>query len=98
MAVCSSIGELYAIGGIGGPKDADDSFLSSVEKFDPITNSWTTLAPMHEERAFHSAAVVDCHIYVMGGCNGKMWLRTVERLVITFLSSTDNFQLHKYMV
>lgn len=79
LAVCSSTGELYAIGGIGGQRESDARFLSSVEKYDPISGCWTTLAPMHEERAFHSAAVMDCHIYAMGGCNGKMWLRTVER-------------------
>ncbi|CAG7822048.1 unnamed protein product [Allacma fusca] len=79
VAVSGFNGELYAVGGIGGANENDESYMSSVEKFDPMTNAWTTLAPMHEERAFHSVAVVDCFIYAMGGCNGKMWLRAVEK-------------------
>ncbi len=64
---------------LGGLKENDDGFLSTVEKLDTLTNTWSVIAPMHEERAFHSASSIDCNIYSLGGCSGKIWLRTVER-------------------
>lgn len=55
--------KIYIIGGtsVNGP-------VSSVDQYDPATDTWTSKAPMLEARWGHSADVVDGKIYVMGGC------------------------------
>jgi hypothetical protein len=66
-------GMIYVIGGRGG------DFLSSVEKYDPDTDSWSSCAPMLTPRGRHAAAVLEGKIYVFGGFTGD-WdvLDTVE--------------------
>jgi len=39
-------GKLYAVGGFND----DDQFLSSVERYDPVTNAWEAVAPMATAR------------------------------------------------
>ncbi|MDH5751621.1 MAG: hypothetical protein OEZ59_04320, partial [Deltaproteobacteria bacterium] len=57
-------GKIYII---GGTSDGYNS-LSVVERYDPRTDSWATMAPKpHPNRGGHRAAVVDGMIYVMGG-------------------------------
>ena len=53
-------GRLYVLGG-----DSDDGALASVEQFDPETNTWKSVAPMHEGRVELAAAVLDGKIYVV---------------------------------
>ena len=60
-------GKIYVVGGIelgGDPQ-------SSVDVFDPQTNSWAAGPAMGTARAGHAAAVVDGKIYVMGGLSGS---------------------------
>ena len=77
-------GFFYVIGGrtlIGG-------ILNDLEQYDPVTNTWATLASMPTPRAGSAAAVVDDALYVIGGrtvgggiCSGAVagLLATVER-------------------
>jgi len=64
---------IYVIGGIfGTPEDyqtgEDVAVLSTVEAYDPATDTWTTKADMPTARGYHHAAcVVDGRIYVFGG-------------------------------
>jgi N-acetylneuraminic acid mutarotase len=55
---------------------------STVEEYDPATDTWTTKSPMPTSRGFHSANVVDGKIYVIGGSEasapGTNHVRTVE--------------------
>ena len=74
-------GFLYVIGG-GNSGTA----LSDVERYDPVLDSWTTLAPMPTARAGAVAAVIDDGIFVIGGrqstsgpCSGGPYLGNVER-------------------
>ena len=62
------IGRLYSIGGADGSALA----VTSVERFDITTNSWTTLAGLPEARA-HAAAAYDGagHVLVIGGVNAQ---------------------------
>jgi len=68
-------GELYVIGGTLSfdlPADEIRSYysryaLSSVEKYNPITNKWTTVTKLHEGRIYHGAGVANGEIYVVGG-------------------------------
>jgi N-acetylneuraminic acid mutarotase len=62
-------GKIYAIGG--------DSGFTSVEEFNPATNSWIARASMPTQRYYHAAAAVAGKIYVLGGWNGTE-LATVE--------------------
>jgi len=64
---------IYVIGGIfGTPEDyqtgEDVAVLSTVEAYDPATDTWTTKAEMPTARGYyHAACVVDGRIYVFGG-------------------------------
>uniref|UniRef100_A0A8C1NAS8 Kelch-like family member 18 n=1 Tax=Cyprinus carpio TaxID=7962 RepID=A0A8C1NAS8_CYPCA len=76
-------GMLYAIGGYDG-----QSRLRTVEVYNPETDTWTKVASMNTQRSekeltffFLSAmgtVVVDGHIYVCGGYDGRSSLNSVE--------------------
>lgn len=53
---------MYVIGGIAG-----DTILSSVERYDPATNHWTSVAPLPEPLHHTAAAAIEDSIYVIGG-------------------------------
>jgi len=57
-------GKIYAIGGGKTPYGA---YLSTVEEYDPSTDTWTKKADMPTARSGHSASVVNGKIYVIGG-------------------------------
>ncbi len=59
LALASVGGKIYAIGG--------DSFLNSVEIYDPAINEWTIGAPMPTARQHIDCGVLDGKIYVIGG-------------------------------
>ncbi|MHC4627557.1 MAG: Kelch repeat-containing protein [Planctomycetota bacterium] len=68
-------GKIYAIG--GGPRAV--SAVSTVEEYDPATDTWTTKSPMPTPRWSLSTSVVNGKIYAIGGAqNGPSGLRTVE--------------------
>jgi N-acetylneuraminic acid mutarotase len=58
-------GKIYAIGGAltypGGPP------LSTVEEYDPATDTWTRKADMPTARAYLSTSAVNGKIYAIGG-------------------------------
>jgi hypothetical protein len=56
-------GKIYAIGGALASK----AMLSTVEVYDPATDTWTTKTPMPTARIGHTSTVVDGKIYVIGG-------------------------------
>ncbi len=66
-------GYIYVIGGFDGSK-----YLDTVEKYDPVSNSWTTCTDMSQKRAALSASVVNGKIYAIGGFNGTDHLAVVE--------------------
>ena len=71
-AVVAIAGKIYfASGHTGGGTSFGDS-QSIHEEFDPITNTWTKLAPMKEPRGAATATVLDNRYYVMGGHNGTI--------------------------
>jgi N-acetylneuraminic acid mutarotase len=63
VAVAAANGRLYLIGGIAG----DQSILSSVEEYDPSTNSWRFVAPMPRPRHHAAAVGIGQFVYVIGG-------------------------------
>ena len=78
-------GKIYVIG--GGSSEPTDwrneptEILSTVEEYDPVTNTWTRKADMPTARGWiqPSSPVVDGKIYVIGGGDDSVWdLPTVE--------------------
>jgi N-acetylneuraminic acid mutarotase len=63
-------GTIYAIGGWSGPAGPELSTFSTVEAYDPATDTWTTKADMPTARGGSAIAVVDGQIYVIGGMFG----------------------------
>ena len=62
-------GKIYAIGGGAASSSAYSAVktFSTVEEYDPATDTWTTKSEMPTARGFHSASVVEGRIYVIGG-------------------------------
>jgi N-acetylneuraminic acid mutarotase len=63
-------GKIYAIGGVvtsqmGGPS------VSTVEEYDPTTESWTPKTDMPTARSYLSTCVVNGKIYAIGGTPGS---------------------------
>ncbi|GMT27521.1 hypothetical protein PFISCL1PPCAC_18818, partial [Pristionchus fissidentatus] len=66
---------LYAVGGHDG-----QSYLNSIERFDPATNEWSTdVAPTSTCRTSVGVAVLDGFLYAVGGQDGVSCLNVVER-------------------
>jgi len=66
-------GKIYVIGGypIGGfPIGGGGDFLSTVEEYDPATDTWTKKADMSTARMWLSASAINDKIYVIGGWAG----------------------------
>lgn len=68
VALSTSVvnGKIYAIGGAIGNM-IGPSGCSTVEEYDPISDTWTTKALMPTPRAALSTSVVDGKIYAIGG-------------------------------
>ncbi len=53
--------------------------FTTVEEYDPVTDTWTPKSPMQLARGFLSTSVVNGKIYAMGGVSGpNSFLPTVE--------------------
>jgi len=76
-------GKIYAIGGgaAGSENYSSVETYTTVEEYDPATDTWTTKSPMPTSRFIHSANVVDGKIYIIGGWAAGVigyGVRTVE--------------------
>lgn len=76
-------GILYAIGGSGGIGGEISQPLTTVEAYDPSTNTWTTKAPMPSTRVVMAVGVMNETLYAIGGScckpgHGSRTLGTVE--------------------
>ncbi|XP_032230594.2 kelch-like protein diablo [Nematostella vectensis] len=69
---------VYSVGG-QSREGAAQSSLSSVERYDPRTNTWTMVAPMNVRRSLLNVAVLDGRLYAVGGCDENNFrLNSVE--------------------
>lgn len=87
LGVAALNGKIYAIGGGDTEWPYRGMPLSTVEVYDPSSNSWTTGAPMPTPRGTRNLAVVNGKIYAIGGWNGVSSLATVEE----YNPSTDSW-------
>lgn len=67
-------GKFYAIGGFNGK-----TCLSSVERYDPITNKWESIANLNTQRRSLSSVALPDGVYALGGYNGEKYLTSVEK-------------------
>ena len=63
-------GKIYAIGGVTGMSDGEVS-LTTVEEYDPATDTWAAKADMNYPRKYFDACALNGKIYVFGGCTGN---------------------------
>ena len=54
--------------------------FSTVEEYDPETDTWTTKSPLPEARWGHSAVTLNGKIYVIGGASGWAQLKYLESI------------------
>ena len=78
LAVAVLDGKLYALGGYDATT-AGMTVLSSVERYDPVTNVWEEAAPMAEPRCLFAVAVLDGKLYAGGGGDHISRHDSVER-------------------
>ena len=73
---CSeAAGLVYVVGGLTSAGNS----LSTVEKFDTVTCKWTPVPPMTIQRSRVAVAVLDSHLYAIGGFDGSVRLNDVEK-------------------
>ena len=76
----------YAVGGDG------EDWLSSVEAYQPATDSWVAVASMRAPRGAPGVAVLGGLLYAVGGCVSRwcyIWLIPPHTILYTF-----TFSLH----
>jgi hypothetical protein len=66
MGLAALGGRLYAVGGYSGPISASTA-TADVWTYDPVANSWASVAPLPTPRAAHALAADGEHLYVVGG-------------------------------
>ena len=65
--------QIYAVGG----RD-DCTELSSAERYNPNTNTWSPIVAMMSRRSGVGLAVVNGQLYAVGGFDGTTYLKTIE--------------------
>jgi N-acetylneuraminic acid mutarotase len=69
--------KLYAAGGVMS-NSMGFSYVSTLEAYDPASNSWTTVASMPIARSSAAAAAIDGKLYVVGGGSNVGIFDTLE--------------------
>ncbi|XP_037367522.1 kelch-like protein 4 [Talpa occidentalis] len=79
VGVATYNGFLYVVGGHDAPASNHCSRLSDcVERYDPKTDSWSTVAPLNVPRDAVAVCTLGDKLYVVGGYDGHNYLNTVE--------------------
>jgi N-acetylneuraminic acid mutarotase len=69
LSTCAVNGKIYAIGGVIFDNAGNQKSLSTVEEYDPKTDTWTKKSDISTARFFFAACEVNGKIYVIGGLN-----------------------------
>ncbi|HDN78946.1 MAG TPA: hypothetical protein ENG33_00605, partial [Chloroflexi bacterium] len=77
LAAVELNGKIYVIGGRDDQRHEFERY-DVMERYDPATDTWITLAPMPTKRAWLVAAAVNGKIYAIGGSSAASKLATVE--------------------
>ncbi|XP_011749952.1 kelch-like protein 4 isoform X2 [Macaca nemestrina] len=79
VGVATYNGFLYVVGGHDAPASNHCSRLSDcVERYDPKSDSWSTVAPLSVPRDAVAVCPLGDKLYVVGGYDGHTYLNTVE--------------------
>ncbi|XP_053555328.1 kelch-like protein 4 [Bombina bombina] len=79
VGVATYNGFLYAVGGHDAPASNHCSRLSDcVERYDPKTDNWTSVAPLSVPRDAVGVCPLGDRLYAVGGYDGQTYLNTVE--------------------
>ncbi|KAM8962134.1 kelch-like ECH-associated protein 1A [Pelodytes ibericus] len=78
LGACIAFGLFYTVGG-RNHTSIENTDSNSLACFNPVTNQWTTRAPMNVARNRVGVAVVDGAIYAVGGSCGSEHHKSVER-------------------
>lgn len=84
-------GKIYAIGGGDVSSYSNPKAFSTVEEYDPETDTWTTKTEMPTARGFHTANVIDGKIYVIGGSSGLPYRQIAILTVEVYDPATDTW-------
>ena len=76
-------GIIYAVGGATEAGFQNHAFLSTVEAYDPATDTWTTTTPMPTPRSFLGAGTIDDTLYAAGGTIRNTGRTTMEAFTPT---------------
>ncbi|XP_011506117.1 PREDICTED: kelch-like protein 5 [Ceratosolen solmsi marchali] len=71
-------GCLYALGGHDAPLINPHNIFDCVERYDPKTDTWTTVAPMSSARDTIGVCVLGDKLLAVGGYDGQQYLSLVE--------------------
>jgi N-acetylneuraminic acid mutarotase len=77
FGACMVAGDLYVI---GGWSNDGSSFLTSVEKYSPASNTWSAVGPLPAGRVDHAAVAMGLALYVLGGETGDGVIANVSKL------------------
>jgi len=93
LSTCVVDGKIYAIGGGAGSSASYTSVetYSTVEEYDPATDTWTAKSPMPTARGWHSANVVNGKIYIIGGSQASSPDRNHVLTVEVYDPATDTW-------
>ncbi len=69
-SACQYQGKIYIFGGLDDGNDST-SAISSVERFDPVTNTWTVLPPLSKKIATQAGAQLGGRMYLFGGLDNS---------------------------
>ncbi|XP_005871764.1 kelch-like protein 1 [Myotis yumanensis] len=79
VGVATCDGFLYAVGGHDAPASNHCSrLLDYVERYDPKTDTWTTVAPLSMPRDAVGVCLLGDRLYAVGGYDGQTYLNTME--------------------
>ena len=80
MASASTVGSAIVVAG----GSLHGTYLREVDRFDPATGAWSTVAMLPTERGNHAAVVVGDRVYFIGGCNAGCNKRLAQVDVLVF--------------
>jgi N-acetylneuraminic acid mutarotase len=85
MAAAAYDGKIYVIGGTSGGMD-----IGTVEAYDPVADTWTSLAPLSEARMDLGAEVIGGELLALGGYTGTYVLDGGYRRLVEVYDSVDD--------
>ena len=84
FGACALNGKIYVCGGV----NSKGKVLNSVERFDPVQNTWEILPPMSKLRKDAGVVAFNGHLYVFGGFDGTLTPRTHFSKLFTLFGLT----------